>query len=127
VGEQGAEVKRGVGAWTWPEKAWSWARPQRKIVGERLETADRWGQWDRERARVRARELAPTCLAHGTERERDGSALELAPTGGARLSDAGGARTRAGLKWAGLGRIGLFYFPRISIAFSIYFLYGFQF
>jgi hypothetical protein len=59
---------------------------------------------------VRARELAPTGLAHTThtQREREGSALRLASIGGTRLSDAGaragaGTRARPGLKWAGLG------------------------
>jgi hypothetical protein len=47
----------------------------------------------REGERVRARELAPIGLAHGTERE--GGALGLAPTGGTRLSDAGGTHARA--------------------------------
>jgi hypothetical protein len=48
---------------------------------------------------VRAREIAPTAQHHGAERERERgeSALGLAPTGGTRLPDAGGARTRAGL------------------------------
>jgi hypothetical protein len=60
---------------------------------------------EREREQVRARETAPTGLAHGTKREGEGSALGLAPTGGTRLSDAGGTRARAwaGLKWVGLG------------------------
>jgi hypothetical protein len=49
VGEQGAGVKRGAGAQTWPKNARSWARPRREIVGERLETADRWGRRDRGR------------------------------------------------------------------------------
>jgi hypothetical protein len=55
---------------------------------------------------VRARELAPTGLAHGAEREGEG-ALRLAPTGGARLSGTGGALARACAracaKWADLG------------------------
>jgi hypothetical protein len=29
VGEQGAGLKRGTGARTWPENAWMWARPRR--------------------------------------------------------------------------------------------------
>jgi hypothetical protein len=79
------------------------------------------GQRDGER--VRARELAPTGLAHGTERERG----KRARVGADRRDPPvrrRGARARAwpGLKWVGLGRIGLFYFPGISIAFSIYFL-----
>jgi hypothetical protein len=49
VGEQGARLKRGAGARTWPENARTWARPRRGIVGERLGMADRWGRWDRER------------------------------------------------------------------------------
>jgi hypothetical protein len=49
VGEQGAWVKRGAGAQTWPENTRSWVRPRWEIMGERLETADRWGRRDRER------------------------------------------------------------------------------
>jgi hypothetical protein len=60
---------------------------------------------------VRAREMAPTDLAHGAARERGREgALELAPTGGARLSGTEStrawARARAGLSgsaWAELG------------------------
>jgi hypothetical protein len=87
-------ASRARGARTWPENSQSWARPRREIVGERLETTDRWGWRDRERERVRARELALTGLTHGTEgeRARERSSLGLAPTGGTRLSDAGGAR-----------------------------------
>jgi hypothetical protein len=48
VGEQGARLKRGTGARTWPENAQTWARPRWGIVGERLGTADRWGRRDRE-------------------------------------------------------------------------------
>jgi hypothetical protein len=36
VGEQGARLKRGEGAITWPENAQTWARPRRGIVGGRL-------------------------------------------------------------------------------------------
>jgi hypothetical protein len=76
---------------------------------------------------MRVRELAPIGLAHGTQREREGSALGLAPTGGTRLSDAGGtqaqARTRGlGLNGPAWAEMAFFYFPGISIAFSIYFL-----
>jgi hypothetical protein len=56
---------------------------------------------------VRAGELAPTGLAHATERERERGAIGLAPTGGTRLSGRGGARawerTQGLAKWAGLG------------------------
>jgi hypothetical protein len=41
-----------------------------EIVGERLETADRWGWRVRERERARGKRTAPTALAHGAERER---------------------------------------------------------
>jgi hypothetical protein len=34
VGEQGAVIKRGTGAGSWPENARTWARP-------------RWGSWAR--------------------------------------------------------------------------------
>jgi hypothetical protein len=37
VGEQGAGLKRGVGAWTWPENARSWARPRRGDRGREVE------------------------------------------------------------------------------------------
>jgi hypothetical protein len=127
VGEQGAGLKRGTGARTWPENMRSWARPQREIMGERLETANRWGRRDRERERERAgaRETTSTARPHGAARERgkrvrsgwrrqEGPACQTQGTRG---------RGRAGwAKWAGLGFNGLFYFPGISIAFSIYFL-----
>jgi hypothetical protein len=73
-----------------------------EIVGGRLETADRWGRWDREResgrgGKERRQQLWPT-----GQREREGEgALRLALIGGARLSHTGGAR--AGLSgpiWA---------------------------
>jgi hypothetical protein len=49
-----------------------------EIVGKRLETTDRWGRRDRER---RAGELAPTGLAHVTEREaRSGWHRQAGPT-----------------------------------------------
>jgi hypothetical protein len=41
VGEQGAGLKRGVGAGTWPENARTWTRPRRGIVGGRLGMNDR--------------------------------------------------------------------------------------
>jgi hypothetical protein len=69
---------------------------------------------------------ADSSAPQSSEREREGvSTLGLAPIGGARLSGTEGAR--AGLSGLLLGRIGLFLFPGISIAFSIYFLKGFQF
>jgi hypothetical protein len=65
VGEQGAGLKRGVGAVAWLENAWTWARLRREIVVERLGTADRWGWRDRERKsgrgeKERCRQIGPT-------------------------------------------------------------------
>jgi hypothetical protein len=37
VGEQGAGFKRGAGARSWPENAWSWARPQWGDRGREVE------------------------------------------------------------------------------------------
>jgi hypothetical protein len=37
VGEQGARLKRGVGARTWPENTQSWARPRRGDRGREVE------------------------------------------------------------------------------------------
>jgi hypothetical protein len=36
VGEQGAGLKKGAGAWTWPENARTWARPQRGDRGREV-------------------------------------------------------------------------------------------
>jgi hypothetical protein len=94
VGKQGARLKRG---------AWGLGRGQGtrdrghihggEIVGERLETADRWGWRDRERGvGARGRTSADRSGPHDTERERERGAIGLAPTGGTRLSGRGGAR-----------------------------------
>jgi hypothetical protein len=37
VGEQGTGLKRGTGARTWPENAWSWARPWQGDHGQEVE------------------------------------------------------------------------------------------
>jgi hypothetical protein len=50
----------------------------------------------RERASARERTSADRYVPQDREREREGSALGFPPIGGARLSDAGGARARAG-------------------------------
>jgi hypothetical protein len=76
-----------------------------EIVGERLGTADRWGRRDRERGsgRVRGKQRRLLGPIEQRERERGVSVLELAPTGGTRLSDTGGTPARAGfigLAWA---------------------------
>jgi hypothetical protein len=48
VGEQGARLKRGASARTWPENARSWACPRLGVMGGRLGTTDRWGWRDKE-------------------------------------------------------------------------------
>jgi hypothetical protein len=99
VGEQGVGLKRGAEARTWPENARSWARPRRGIVGRRLETADRWGLWDRERERESGRggggRTVPTTLAHWVERGR-GRAQACADRRGPPVRHRG----RAGAGWA---------------------------
>jgi hypothetical protein len=82
----------------WPENVQTWVRPRRGDHGWEVEDELIGGDGGTERGeRVRARELAPTGLAHATERER-GRRARVAPTGGTRLSGRGGtwARTRAG-------------------------------
>jgi hypothetical protein len=85
---------------------------KRAVVGASMagrSWAGGWGQLtggdggtETERERARARETAPTGLAHGAARERGrGGTLELAPTGGTRLSDAKGARARVGARLSG--------------------------
>jgi hypothetical protein len=116
VGEENAGLKRGVGARTWPENAWTWARPRRGDRGREVEDeltggdggTEREREREREREQARARDTAPTGLAHGATRERGRErARWLAPIGGARLSGTEGARARTraragliGLAWA---------------------------
>jgi hypothetical protein len=70
VGEQGAGLKRGAGARTWPENARSWARPRRGDCGREVRDRLTGGDGGTERERTGARErTTPTRLAHGTERE----------------------------------------------------------
>ena len=67
-------------------------------MGERLGTTDRWGRGDREQnERVDERNNVDRPDPRGRERGREG-ALELATTGGARLSGTESAR--------GLGLVG---------------------
>jgi hypothetical protein len=70
VGEQDAGFKRGARARTWPENARSWARPQREIMGERLETADS-GDGGTERGGAGARERTNTDKSGPRDRERE--------------------------------------------------------
>jgi hypothetical protein len=71
MGEQGAGLKRGARARTWPENARSWARPRREIMGERLETADRWERRDKESG-VGARGRTSADKSSPRDREREG-------------------------------------------------------
>jgi hypothetical protein len=67
-----------------------------EIVGERLETADRWGQWVREMgAGACGRTSADRSGPHNRERQRERGAIGLAPTGGTLLSGRGGTQARA--------------------------------
>jgi hypothetical protein len=79
VGEHGAGFKRGAGARSWPEKAWTWARPRRGDRGREVRDAltSGVGGAERERERARARATAPTGRSHGAARERgrEGSGL----------------------------------------------------
>jgi hypothetical protein len=70
------------------------------VVGERLGTSNRWGRRDREGSE-RAGEIngADRPSPRGRERGSEGS-LELAPTGGARLSGTEVMRARARARWA---------------------------
>jgi hypothetical protein len=73
VGEQGAGLKRGAGARTSPENAWTWTSPWRGIVGERLGTADRWGRRDTEGSeRTGERNDTDRPRQWGSEREKGG-------------------------------------------------------
>jgi hypothetical protein len=65
VGELGARLKRGAGAWTWPENARSWARPWRGDHGWEVEDDLTGGDGGTEReagarARGRRRQARPT-------------------------------------------------------------------
>jgi hypothetical protein len=103
VGEQGAGLKRGTDAGTWPENARTWARPRRGIVGERLGTTDRWGQQDRERERARGKGTTLTDRPHRAARGRGEERVHGRDrlTGGVHLSAWAGAGARA--RWVDLG------------------------
>jgi hypothetical protein len=94
--------KGGAGARTWPENARSWARPWREIMGERLETADRWGRWNRERESARARERTSIDRSGPWDKEREGE--KCARVGADRRDPPVRRRGRAG---AGAHSLGL--------------------
>jgi hypothetical protein len=71
----------------------------KEIVDERLGTADRWGRRDRKREGAGEKNGVNSSAPQSSERE---GALELAPTGGARLSGTVGVQAHA----RGLGLVG---------------------
>jgi hypothetical protein len=97
VGEQGAGLKRGTDAGTWPENARTWARPWRGIVGDRLGTTDRWGRLDRVRAGAGKRNNADRSVPPSSERERGREGTR------ARQTDRRGPPVSARASWADLG------------------------
>jgi hypothetical protein len=104
--ERGEMGEQGAGARTWPENARSWARPRRVIVGERLETANRWGRWDREsgagaRERTSADRSSPRDREREREREREGERRDR--IGADRRDPPIRQRGRAGERALGLG------------------------
>jgi hypothetical protein len=103
VGEQGARLKRGAGAWTWPENARSWARPRRGDRGREIEDELAGGDGGTEREWARGERTAPTALAHGAARQRgrEGALARQADRRGPPVST--GERGRA----SKLGRLGL--------------------
>jgi hypothetical protein len=115
VGEQGAGLKQGTSARTWPENAQSWARPRRGIVGGRLGTIDSWARRDRERERARGKGTALTDWPHKAVRGREGVSVQAgADRRGPPVRHRGpaGAGAHAGLGWLGLnGSKWLFLFP----------------
>jgi hypothetical protein len=110
VGEQGAGLRRGVDARTWPENARTWARPRRGIVCGRLGMTDRWARQDRERERARGKGTASIDRPHRAARGRES---ERARVGADRRGPP--VRHRGRARGLGLvGRLGLnwvFYFP----------------
>jgi hypothetical protein len=71
VGEQGARLKRGVGAWTWPENAQTWARARRGDRGWEVEDELTGGDGGTERESGRRWEKngADSSGPRGSERE----------------------------------------------------------
>jgi hypothetical protein len=91
-----------------------------EIVGERLETTDRWGRQDIERgAGARGRTSADMSGPRERERERERGATGLAPTGGTRLSGRGGAR--AGLNGPAWAEMAFYIFLEFLLPFLFIF------
>jgi hypothetical protein len=98
VGEQGAGLKRGTGAQTWPENARTWARPRWGDRGWEVEDEQTGGDGGTKREGAGAREgnSADRLVPPSSEREGEVSALRFAPTGGVCLSGTRSAQARAG-------------------------------
>jgi hypothetical protein len=106
VGEQGAGLKRGAGARTWPKNERTWASPRRRDRGREVEDELIGGDYGTHRERAGAREgnSADRSAPQSSEREGEVSALRFAPIGGARLSGTRGARAGlSGPAWAKIG------------------------
>jgi hypothetical protein len=99
VGEQGARLKRGAGARTWPENARSWARPRHGDRGREVEDELTGGDGGTEREWARRGRTTPTALAHGAERGGERARWRDRLIGGFRLPARAWARK--------LGRLGL--------------------
>jgi hypothetical protein len=119
VGEQGARLKRGAGARTWPENARSWARPRWGDRGREVEDELTGGDGGTERKwawgkKERRRQLWPTGQRdRGGERARWRDRL----TGMVCLSARG--RAQAGPTWAN--------WARLAFSISTEFLFAFLF
>jgi hypothetical protein len=72
VGEQGAGLKRGAGARTWPKNAWSWARPRRGDRGREVRDGLTGGDGGTERERAGACERTSADMSGPQDREREG-------------------------------------------------------
>jgi hypothetical protein len=107
VGEQGAGLKRGAGAWTWPENAWTWARPRWGDRGREVEDELTGGDGGTEREQAHTRETALTGRPHGAmrerERERGVSALIGADRRGPPVGHRGARAELSGPVWADIG------------------------
>jgi hypothetical protein len=107
VGEQGTRLKRGTGARTWPENAWTWARPRRGDRGREVEDELTGGDGGTEReadahARGRRRQAWPT---EQREREGERGRAGCADMRGPPVRHRGRASARAGVGL--MGRLGL--------------------
>jgi hypothetical protein len=98
-----------------------------EIVGERLGMTDRLGRRDREREGAGEKNGADSSAPKSSERGRESERARVgADRRGPPVRHRGFAGA-GGLSWMVWAELAFFLFPGISIAFSIYFLSGFQF